>query len=218
MKEVHIFYSKIREQPTPISLKEIPENILAKRKKYIKWQDRELNIIGKLLLIEGLKLYKFDVESLEKLKYTTYGKPYLDLDLDFNISHSGEYVICALTKGMQLGVDIEQIKTIDFNSFSEIFNENEFIDITTSKEAEKTFYKYWTLKESVVKAIGKGLSIPLKDVKINKLDQACYYKNETWHTQNLEINNLYAAHIATDYKQIKLNYHSVDFYEKEEAL
>ena len=152
MKEVHIFYSKIKDQPISLDnslLEKLPKDLLAKNKKYLRWQDRKLNVLGKLLLIEGLKLYNLDSGYLEKLKYTKYGKPYfLDLELDFNISHSGEYAICALAKGMRLGVDIEKIKEIDLDSFPEVFTQNEFHNINTSKSKEETFITIGQLKKA----------------------------------------------------------------------
>jgi len=215
LKEVHIFYSKIKDQPISLDnslFEKLPKDLLAKNKKYLRWQDRKLNVLGKLLLIEGLKLYNLDSGYLEKLKYTKYGKPYfLDLELDFNISHSGEYAICALAKGMRLGVDIEKIKEIDLDSFPEVFTQNEFHNINTSKSKEETFYNYWTIKESIIKAIGKGLSIPLQDIKINTSKQV-NYNNDIWYVEGLQIDDQYASHIAIDYKEVKFNYHLIDFY------
>ncbi|MEM1339585.1 MAG: 4'-phosphopantetheinyl transferase superfamily protein [Bacteroidota bacterium] len=184
---------------------------MRKGKNYVNWQDRELTITGKLLLIEGLKLYEVDAQRLEQLQYTTYGRPYLDLELDFNISHSGEYVICGLAKGMRLGVDIEERKTVDINSFYKVFTPKELIAIRSSKKTEETFYNYWTIKESVMKAIGKGLSIPPVEIEIDS-DQQASYDDQIWYVRNIQIDEHYASHIATDYKYVKLNYHWIDFH------
>ncbi|WP_233899249.1 4'-phosphopantetheinyl transferase family protein [Tenacibaculum piscium] len=214
MKEVNIFYSKIIDRPISRNsalLKNLPKNLLTKNKNYKRWKDRELNLLGKLLLIEGLKLYDIELKCLKKLKYNKYGKPYLDLDLDFNISHSGEYVLCALSRGLRLGIDIEKIEKLDLNSITGVFTKNELFHINSSEKKEKTFYDYWTSKESVVKAIGRGLSIPLEDIEVYK-NQQLSYDNDTWYIQKVQIDNLYSSHIAFNYKQIKLNYYFIDFY------
>lgn len=214
MKEVDIFYSKIIDRPinrNSALIKNLPKDLLTKNKKYINWKDRELNLLGKLLLIEGLKLYDIDLKCLDELKYNKYGKPYLGLDLDFNISHSGEYAICALAKGLRLGVDIEKIEKFDLNSITEVFTKNELFHINCSEKKEKTFYDYWTIKESVVKATGKGLYIPLKDIEVYKNSQlSC--DQDIWYVQKVQIDNMYSCHIAANYEHVKLNSYSINFY------
>lgn len=212
MKEVNIFYSKITNTPISIDsnlLTNLPKDLLIKNKSYKNWKDRELNLQGKLLLIEGLKLYDIDLKCLEKLKYNKYGKPYLDLDLDFNISHSGEYVICVLAKGLRLGVDIEKIEGFDLDSITGVFTKNELFHINSYEKKEKIFYDYWTKKESIVKAIGGGLSIALEDIEIYKKKQLSY-DNNTWYIQKIQIDNLYSCHIAFNYKHIKLNHYFIN--------
>ncbi len=195
----------------------LPEALLAKNKSYRNWKDRELNLLGKLLLIEGLKLYDIDLKRLKELKYNKYGKPYLDLDLDFNISHSGEYVICGLAKGLRLGVDIEKIEAFDLDSITGVFTKNELFHINSFEKKELIFYDYWTKKESVIKAIGRGLSIPMEDIEVYKKRQLSY-DNNIWYIQKLQIDNLYSSHIALNYNPVKLNFYFINFYKCDENL
>ncbi|MBT8394857.1 MAG: 4'-phosphopantetheinyl transferase superfamily protein, partial [Bacteroidia bacterium] len=107
-----------------------------------------------------------------------YGKPLLkpelnEIGLHFNISHSEHLGMFAFTIGKQLGIDIESVQ--------EITNLNQIVDLCFSdfeKEwyynsdpglKKELFYKVWTGKEAYIKAIGKGLSFPLKEIefKIN---------------------------------------------------
>ena len=85
-----------------------------------------------------------------------FGKPYLPdfPEVDFNISHSGEYVILAVAIGHNVGVDIE---LIDSNvSLSDIanavFTEKERQQIKTRND----FYLLWSKKEAYLKCIGDG--------------------------------------------------------------
>lgn len=111
------------------------------------------------------------------LKNNYYGKPYLEgySDFKFNISHSGEYVALVTSK-YEVGIDIEQIKEIGHKSIIDnCFTEEEKKYIYKSNSISR-FYEMWTLKESYIKAIGKGLSIPLKSFSlniINKRDIKC---------------------------------------------
>lgn len=92
-----------------------------------------------------------------------YGKPYLvnQKGLYFNLSHSGNWVLCGLGD-TPIGLDVEEVKDKKINLTNRIFTEEEsdFIFMQPLDQRIKTFYKIWTLKESYVKYVGKGLSIP----------------------------------------------------------
>lgn len=105
----------------------------------------------------------------EKIVFRTdkYDRPFLDYpdldDSDFNLSHSGDYVVLAISN-TKVGIDIEKIKPIDLSIANDCFHEIEleYLHNNPDKRLE-TFYKIWTLKESFIKAIGQGLSYPLKN-------------------------------------------------------
>lgn len=93
-----------------------------------------------------------------------YGKPFLKNvnDFHFNISHSENWVVCA-TSRYEVGIDIEYVKPIDFEIAKRYFSKDEYRDLMIRKFDQRLsfFYDLWTLKESYIKAVGKGLSIPL---------------------------------------------------------
>ena len=100
-----------------------------------------------------------------------YGKPYLQgyTDFKFNISHSGDFVVCAVDD-KSIGVDIEEVKNIEYKEISRnCFTENEFnyINQENSNIQLNRFYKIWTLKESYIKYCGQGLSMPLESFSID---------------------------------------------------
>lgn len=92
------------------------------------------------------------------------GKPHL-VDtaetLDFNLSHSGNWLACAVTAGVPVGVDIEQCKpTRDVMTLARrFFREEEVAALQACSEAGQRdhFYDLWTLKEAAVKARGAVL-------------------------------------------------------------
>lgn len=99
------------------------------------------------------------------------GKPYLEnnLNFNFNISHSGHWVICAISD-IAIGIDIEEIQSIEFKDIAHrFFSQKETSFILNSDEAVrlKNFYRIWTLKESYIKADGRGLALPLKAFTID---------------------------------------------------
>ncbi len=146
-------------------------------KKFINKKDKIRTLIGEILIrtiiIENLKIDNKHI----RLSKNPYGKPYLKEypNFNFNISHSGDYVLCAIDD-KPIGVDVEEIKHLEFEEIAKNFfttREFEYIVNEDSKFQLDRFYELWTLKESYIKCCGQGLSIPLESfsIKINK------YKN-----------------------------------------
>lgn len=100
---------------------------------------------------------------------TEYGKPYLPdyPDMQFNISHSGNTLLVAISSVGAVGIDIEQAKSHK-RGFSGLvakcFAKQEQDYWFSLPECEKTaeFYRFWTRKEAFVKAVGRGLALGLQ--------------------------------------------------------
>ncbi|NRF98099.1 4'-phosphopantetheinyl transferase family protein [Paenibacillus dendritiformis] len=109
-----------------------------------------------------------------RFQYNRYGKPELASEhrLFFNISHSGEWIACAV-HDTEVGIDVEQIKPIDLSVARRFFSaeEVEQLEKEPPEGRLKLFYDLWTLKESYVKLRGQGLSIPLDSFSVHKSDQ-----------------------------------------------
>jgi 4'-phosphopantetheinyl transferase len=98
------------------------------------------------------------------------GKPEIinpSLPLRFNISHTTELIVCAVTLVNDIGCDVEYIKRnsdvlgIADRFFSSL--ESKALFALPEQEQRSRFFDYWTLKESYIKAWGQGLAIPLSD-------------------------------------------------------
>mgnify|MGYP002626367369 CR=1 FL=1 len=102
--------------------------------------------------------------DLNAVVFGENGKPYLkDPDVFFNLSHAGQYALCAVGPG-ELGCDIELIRPARAGVAQRFFHPAElaFIEAAPDEtEKERRFFRLWTLKESFIKATGKGLSQPL---------------------------------------------------------
>lgn len=102
-----------------------------------------------------------------RFSYTAYGKPELadGPDLRFNLAHSGERAIYAVTLGRPVGVDIELVRpelatpAIAAQFFAA--GENEWLGRLEPPLWAEGFFRCWTRKEAYVKAHGLGLSLPL---------------------------------------------------------
>lgn len=210
-KRIHVLCAKISEElPGDVyrrSLLFLPDELREKHFKYRRWQDRAANLYSKILLIRGLKKFGFDHRVLENLQYTEHGRPHLRGIVDFNISHSGEYVLCAVAYETTVGIDIEEIKPVDFADFTELMSEDQWRMIHTSPDPLKTFFTFWAIKESIIKADGRGLAIPLNDIIITK--GTAFYETH-WFLQELKIDEGYCASLASNRQDALLNVELVD--------
>jgi 4'-phosphopantetheinyl transferase len=194
---VDILFAKFTEHFTQSVLNSylrlLPVNLQQKNARFLRWQDKHSHLIGKLLLDEGLKQYGYK-KTLTELKYSPFGRPYLNESVDFNISHSGNYVICAIANNARLGIDIEKVEKIDCSDFINILRTEEWEDIVNSTDPAFTFFQYWAMKESVIKAEGKGLSIPLKSICIK--NKEARFNGKIWFLRKLPIDKNYSCYLA----------------------
>lgn len=115
----------------------------------------------------------------EQLRFRLHpnGKPMLDNDssVEFNLSHSGERAVLAVTRGREVGIDIEQERPIDPCALARSFfaaGERKALDAMAAADRLGAFFKVWTRKESFVKALGAGLSFPLDGFTVSLDDDA----------------------------------------------
>lgn len=177
-------------------LSKLPLKLQEKTFKFKRWQDRHNFLFGKILLQNALKEYNY---TLNDVKINLYKRPYI-YGIDFNISHSENIVICAISE-YSIGIDIEAIREIELNDFREFFKD-EWQEIVSAKNPLERFYNYWTIKEATLKAYGSGFLENL-NIKIDK-DRA-FFNNKTYYIQKLNIHKEYICHIvSTSVKEIEL--------------
>lgn len=78
----------------------------------------------------------------------------------FNVSHSGDWVVCA-TADAEVGVDVERIDAADMRVADRFFAPEEIEVLHGMQDQDGAFYRLWTAKESYIKCVGTGLSMPL---------------------------------------------------------
>ncbi|EJQ37426.1 phosphopantetheine-protein transferase domain protein [Bacillus cereus BAG5X1-1] len=148
----------------------IDEDKRCKLEKFINKKDKLRTLIGELLIRTLInKRFKLSNKDIIMGK-NQYGKPYFKYNprYNFNISHSENFVVCAIDD-KPIGIDIEKIKHIEYEEIAKnFFSKTEYNYITQGdlKCQIGNFYEIWTLKESVVKCSGRGLSMPLKSFSV----------------------------------------------------
>lgn len=122
-------------------------------------QNADNMLIGEILAKTIIKkTFGIDIAKQE-FAYTEYGKPYLINypDVHFNISHSVEYVVCAVSD-KPVGIDIQKIGEYNSDVAKRVCNEKELVQIENSLDKASEFTKLWTQKEAVLKMYGTGIA------------------------------------------------------------
>ncbi len=120
-------------------------------------------------LIAAYALKSAGFERVPLITKNRYGKPYFSdiADLYFNISHSANYLVYALSD-TEVGVDIQEMGRLRMNVANRFFHPLEqkvLAELKNDEQLEK-FFGYWAVKESFIKYTGEGLSRSLSSFYI----------------------------------------------------
>jgi 4'-phosphopantetheinyl transferase len=132
--------------------------------------DRRRFIAGRGILRKILTAYLALPPDQLRFTYNEYGKPAVsdyqnDCALNFNLSHSAELILYAVTRGRDVGIDIEYIRE-DFATLEiaeHFFSKYEVAALKSLPADQRTagFFNCWSRKEAYIKAKGMGVSYPL---------------------------------------------------------
>ncbi len=143
-----------------------------RREKVLKYRfrkDRNLSLLAGLLLDRGLSAYGLS-EKDSVFEVSEKGKPYLKdhPEIFFSLSHSGTRA-AAVFSDRPCGIDIEKIEGDESELAKRFFHEEEYRYLRSLEDVQKRtadFYRIWTAKESYLKMLGTGLSVPLDSFEI----------------------------------------------------
>ena len=133
--------------------------------KYRNAIDRKLSLGAWRLTEEVLGKYGF---SADHVITDANGKPLCE-GIYFNISHSGEYVLCAVSE-TPVGCDIEKAENAPFEIADSVFlpsERNYIAEAQNSVDRSRRFFMLWTMKESYIKMTGEGLGKSLSRIEID---------------------------------------------------
>lgn len=169
--------------------------------------ERYVNEKDKLLSYGAGYLLKKYLPKKE-MKETLNKKPYFECGPYFNISHSGEYVVLAIHKTSDVGIDIERINEnkIDAIKFT-LCDEEKKINDTSE------LFRMWTNKESIIKCMSSNLN-DIRKLRGLPLEGYRRINGNDYYTKSL-IYEGYSLSVTLNTKQefnIKLN--NVNFSEE----
>jgi len=160
--------------------------------------DRETSIVSRSALRILLSGYSGIPADKIEFAYSANGKPAAcDSDLNFNVSHSGDWIVVAIGRDRKIGVDVERIRSdVDIAAISRRYyssGEREYMD--QSEDACTAFFHIWSRKEAYIKARGSALFRELSAFSIPLADG----ENDGWFFYRLEAGSTYAAALVTDH-------------------
>jgi 4'-phosphopantetheinyl transferase len=97
----------------------------------------------------------------------------------------------------RIGIDIEVLKPFSFDGFEQQFTTAEWAAIQTAPSSTTAFYHFWTAKESLIKADGRGLGIPLPALDLTK-PNPIQLDGSRWSVHDLPFFDGYACHMAIE--------------------
>ncbi len=149
-----------------------------------------LRLLNECALDEGIT--EFDLRDVQ---YPKSGKPFWSKEgvfYDFNISHSGDFILVAASASSRVGADVEKIKELKRLNFKMVMSAAELVRI---QEAPILFFDLWSKKEAVVKAADTVGLAKMGHVKL-KSDSA-KLDNEKWHLKTVDLDKGYVINLAT---------------------
>ncbi|OMF85290.1 4'-phosphopantetheinyl transferase superfamily protein [Paenibacillus sp. FSL R7-0273] len=166
-------------------------------------KDRIRGLLGDLLvrkvISQALNIPYFNL----RFARNAYGKPFLcEGGLEFNISHSGDWVVCAVSKE-PVGIDIEKKGTVDLELARRFFakDEDRYIREQDDEESQlERFYQVWSAKESLIKAVGRGLSQGLDTFSVvsdYKLTPHIEMDGVIWNLTGVSLDSGYSLYACT---------------------
>ncbi|MHA7962500.1 4'-phosphopantetheinyl transferase family protein [Paenibacillus sp. CAU 1782] len=146
----------------------VPPDRALRIKRFRHWQDQWRSLAGDVLVRYVLR-ERFGLPASKILfKKNPYNKPVLaGEDVHFNVSHSGIWTVAAF-HSMDIGIDIEQMGMADMELARSMFASSEYEALCSQppEKRNRLFYDIWTRKESYLKALGAGLSLPLDSFSV----------------------------------------------------
>ena len=213
---IDVYKVKIPHQLDNWVLEKAVDNLTANHKEKIlslrKKDDQIRSLFGSLLI----KKLQNELRIVSDIEINYYGKPYFKDNnaTFFNISHSKDYVICAIAS-QPVGIDIEYIKPIDFSICEFIFSEKEKSTFSSLSKKDKLNYLLliWTLKESYLKMMGIGLNLELHRLSVTiRNENISLFLNgfkEAAYFHSTKIENSYYLSICVNKSFQKVNIHEI---------
>jgi 4'-phosphopantetheinyl transferase len=209
--EIHVWFTSANLPPSGIELASrfLAEDELARAWRYRFEADQRRSIVSRASLRQLIGRYTDSDPGALRFLIQEHGKPALaGGGIEFNASHSGDVVVLAFARATPVGVDVEQVRPMPdaLDIARRFFSSEETARLEGAAGVEEEFFTVWTLKEAIVKALGKGLSAGLDSFTVParadrftpiSLNATTPELEGGWHVQTLPSQPGYRAAVAS---------------------
>jgi 4'-phosphopantetheinyl transferase len=211
--EVHMYFIALPHHPSELSrLEHLLSTSETDRAGLLKNDHvKKRFIAGRGVLREILGGYLGVAPEKVRIATGEHGKPYLAEcaeNIRFNMSHTGDVLLLAVSASLEVGVDIETIGTDKpLNDIARIAfslrEQEELLSHPSAHLQTTAFYRCWVRKEACMKASGRGFSLPSNSFDVT----CCNQKNplltiqcnqSSWHVLDIHVPQRYCAAIAVE--------------------
>lgn len=166
-------------------------------------------LLGEALVRFALKKYWNLTSEDYRIDRGEKGKPFIVgvENVFFNISHSGDYVVCAVSD-REIGIDIEKRTKARMEVAGRFFHGEEVAQLKMLEEdkQDQLFFNYWSVKESFLKYIGTGLTRPLNSfiVSFSGGDVSLFEGGNKLplYVHACPVDDGYACHVCCEYEEL----------------
>jgi 4'-phosphopantetheinyl transferase len=158
------------------------------------------HVAGRWLLIKMLKHAGISEDQLSTFSVGKFGKPFLTHnDCFFNLSHSAN-IVAGITSGLgKVGIDVEVIKPIALEHYQDCFSVSEWESIRENSNPDRRALELWTIKESVLKADGRGLQQSMSDVILENNSATILNENAKWFWKTVSLEG-FACCVSSEFE------------------
>lgn len=175
MKIYGIHIQTVEKLPCEYLMRLMPERY-ARSEKFLRKDDRLRSLGAGFLMHHVLGIRSSD------LRYGKYGKPYVPGGIEFSISHGGNWAVLAADRHC-VGVDIEPIRTEHPAVADKVLSANELHWM--QQDPLPRFHILWTIKESIMKATGRGMQLAPAQFEVQPDSGVCFVDGTLWHTAQM---------------------------------
>jgi 4'-phosphopantetheinyl transferase len=149
-------------------VRSLPEEERASASGLAREEDRQQSLLTRVMVrrvlteVEGIlppEAWRFGRNRFGRPRITNPDREWLS----FNVSHTATLVVCAVTNGGRIGVDIESLtRRAPLEIADRYFSAAEATSLRLLPPAlrSRRFFEHWTLKEAFAKALGRGVTLP----------------------------------------------------------
>ncbi len=171
-RDVHLWFCPLKtDKSTDLIRSVLAADEIAKAQRLIIREKRHQLICSRYFLRTVLASYLNCSPEMVAFRYSEFGKPYLaggdGVQLSFNLSHSDDLVVLAISSVGEIGVDVEKIdRNFDWQGVAQRYlspEENHLLLSVSPTRRQRRFYRIWTAKEASLKCTGAGLGCKVSD-------------------------------------------------------